>query len=191
MVCKIPSGIDLAKAAPLLCAGITMYDPLKFYGYLDGPKKTVGIVGIGGLGTMGIKLAKAMGHKVVAISTSATKEEMAKSKGADVFVVSTSEESMKANANLCDLIINTIAAPHEVSHYLSILKPRSTIVQLGVFGQPHTLSQVPLIFGRKAVAGSLIGGIGATEECIEFCFKNDIYPDIEIVEANKIDWVFN
>ena len=139
---------------------------------------------------MGIKLAKAMGHKVVAISTSANKEEMCKQKGADVFVCSTNEESMKAGANSCDFILNCISAPHEVAPYLSLLRPDASICQLGVFVEPHTVGQMPLICGRKSITGSLIGGIKNTEECIEFCNKHNIYPEIEVIEANKITWAF-
>jgi len=110
-----------------------MYDPLKFYGFHEGPSRTVGIIGIGGLGTMGIKIAKAMGHRVVAVSRDASKEAMTKEKGADVFVDSTNAESMTANAGACDLIINTVAAPHQVMDYIGLLKNRCTIVQLGIF----------------------------------------------------------
>jgi D-arabinose 1-dehydrogenase-like Zn-dependent alcohol dehydrogenase len=170
---------------------VTLYDPLKYYGMVDSPqKKTIGVIGIGGLGTMGIKLAKAMGHKVVAISTNPNKEQQAKDKGADVFVVSTSAESMKSGEGLCDLILNTASSPHEANLYLGLLKNRSTIVQLGVLAEPHALNCLPLICGRKAIAGSLIGGIQATEECIEFCAKHGIYPDIQVIEADKITWAF-
>lgn len=117
-----------------------MYDPLVYYGFNEGKKRTVGIIGIGGLGTMGIKLAKAMGHEVVAISSGAHKEELARSKGADKYVVSTNEESMKAHSQICDIILNTVASPHEAQHYLSLLKPRCTLIQLGVFTEAHTLS---------------------------------------------------
>jgi len=111
-VLRIPDGIPLDKAGPILCAGITLYDPLVHWGATSGKKMTVGIVGIGGLGTMGIKLAKALGHRVVAISTSNNKEKMAKEKGADAFVVSTDPESMAAESNKIDLILNTVSANH-------------------------------------------------------------------------------
>ena len=120
-VIKIPDGMDLEKTSPILCAGITMYSPLNNWNCLKGGK-TVGIVGVGGLGTMGIKLAKAMGNKVVAISTSAKKEAMAKAKGADVFVISKDPESIKANAHTCDVILNTVSAQHDLHTYMPLLK---------------------------------------------------------------------
>jgi len=187
---KLPADIDLSKAGPLMCAAITLFDPLKFHGMMNCTGKTIGIIGIGGLGTMGIKLAKAMGHTVVAVSTSNAKEAMSREKGASHFCVSKDEESMKKHAGMCDLILNTISAPHEVSHYLGLLKTNGTIVQLGVIAEPHTMSHAPLIFGRKAVAGSLIGGIANTEECVDFCMKHNIYPDVQIIEADKITWAF-
>jgi len=168
-IIKIPDGMDLAKTGPIMCAGITLYDPLRHWGFTKCTGKTVGIVGIGGLGTMGIKLAKAMGHKVVAISHSASKEAMAKEKGADVFICSTNEESVKANAGTCDLILNTVSAEHDINIYLSLVANSGQLCQLGLVTKPHSISQLPLIFARKAVTGSLIGGIAATQECVEFC----------------------
>ena len=109
-VIKIPNTMDMAKASPILCAGITMYDPLRYWGFLEGKPRTVGIIGVGGLGTMGIKIAKALGHKVVAISISASKEAMAKQKGATDFVVSTDPASIAANAGKCNIILNTVSA---------------------------------------------------------------------------------
>jgi uncharacterized zinc-type alcohol dehydrogenase-like protein len=189
-IIKIPEAIPLDKAGPILCAGITMYDPLRHWGATKGNKLCVGIVGVGGLGTMGIKMAKALGHRVVAISTSAGKKDMATEKGADAFVVSTDTASMAAEANKCDLILNTVSADHQVAHYLSLLRRDGTIVQLGLVPTPHSLVQMPLITGRKSVAGSLIGGIPATEECLELCAKHNIVPDVEHVEAEKIDWAW-
>lgn len=187
---KMPNEMDYAKAAPLLCAGITLYDPLKSYGCVNSEKpKTVGIIGIGGLGTMGIKLAKAMGHKVVALSTNPAKEELAKQKGADVFILTSDPEQMAANASTCDLILNTISAHHDVRPFVGILKSRGTIVQLGLLGE-MSFDQIPLILGKKSIAGSLIGGIQTTEECIEFCKQHDIYPDIQVVNADQINWVY-
>ena len=191
-IIKMPENLPLEKAAPLLCAGITMYDPLKFWGATkEGSKMTIGIIGVGGLGTMGIKLANALGHRVVAISTSPSKEAMAKEKGAHAFVVSTDEASMKAEAAKIDLILNTVAAPHQASHYLSLLAQGGTIVQLGVFAEPHQISQMPLIVQRKSVAGSLIGGIKNTEEMLEFCSKHNILPDTQTIEAKEIDWAWD
>jgi uncharacterized zinc-type alcohol dehydrogenase-like protein len=190
-VTKLPDGIDQAKAAPLLCAGVTLYDPMKFMGATKKDKKmSIGVIGIGGLGTMGIKLIKALGHEAVAITSSPNKVEMAKQKGADKVVVSTSEESMKEGAGSCHFILNTVSAPHEAAHYLGLLKSDGNLIQLGVFIEPHTVCQVPLILGRKAISGSLIGGVPNTEECIQFCFDNNVYPDIEVIKANQITWAW-
>lgn len=114
-----------------------MYDPLRHWGATKGKKMTIGIIGIGGLGTMGIKLSKALGHRVVAISTSSKKKDMATEKGADIFVVSTDPDSMAAGKGTCDLILNTVSAAHEVSNYLSLLNYNGTIVQLGLVPKPH------------------------------------------------------
>ena len=127
-VIKIPDGIPIEAAAPILCAGITMYDPLRHWGATAGKKMTIGVVGIGGLGTMGIKLSKALGHDVVAISTSANKEALAKEKGATHFCVSKDPESIKAHAGLCDLILNTVGADHDVNTYFPLLNKSATIV---------------------------------------------------------------
>jgi len=188
---KIPKAVPLEKAGPIMCAGITMYEPLCHYGMkeagLNGKKKCVGIIGLGGLGTMGVKLARAMGHDVCVISTSSSKEAVAKEKGATMFVVSKDEESMKKGAKSCDLILNTVSANHELSHYLSLLRPSGTLVQLGLVTKPHTVSQLPLMFTKTAVAGSLIGGIKRTQELLEFCAAKQVLPDIEMIEAKDID----
>jgi len=174
----MPANLDLAAASPLLCAGVTMWDPLRHWGFTKGDqKKTVGIIGVGGLGTMGIKLAAALGHRVVAISTSANKEALAKQKGASAFVVSSDPESMKAEAAKIDIILNTVGAPHEVSHYLSLLATNGHIVQLGLVTNPHALVQPSLIFSRLSICGSLIGGIESTQEMLDFCGKHNILPD--------------
>lgn len=129
---KLPNNIALDKAGPILCAGITLYDPLRHWGATKGVKMTIGIIGVGGLGTMGIKLAKALGHQVVAVSTSASKEQLAKDKGADVFVVSSDNQSVTAAAGTCDLILNTVSGNHDINTYLPLLAKNATIVQLGL-----------------------------------------------------------
>jgi len=168
-----------------------MYDPLKHWGATEGKKMTIGIVGIGGLGTMGIKLSKALGHDVMAISTSANKEALAKKKGATHFCVSTNAESVTANSGLCDLILNTVSANHDLNVYMPLLAKSGTIVQLGLVPEPHTVCQLPLIFSRKSISGSLIGGIAATEECLAFCQKHNIFPDTQLIEAKDIDWAWD
>lgn len=129
---KIPDGIPLELAPSILCAGITMYDPLRHWGATKGEKMTIGIVGVGGLGTMGIKLSKALGHDVVAISHSVAKESMAREKGATHFCVSNDPESMKAHAGMCDLILNTVSAEHDLNTYLPLLDMEGVLVQLGL-----------------------------------------------------------
>jgi len=184
---KIPEGMDLKAVGPLLCAGITMYDPLKHWGATNKDKKmTIGIIGIGGLGSMGIKLAKALGHKVVAISTSANKMEMAKEKGADDFVVSKDPESMKAHTSTMDLILNTVSASHQASTYIPLLGVDGTLVQLGLVLEAHAIGVGSLYRTRKTISGSHIGGIASTQECIDLCHKANIYPDVQLVEAKEI-----
>ena len=144
----IPKELPLDKAAPILCAGITMYDPLHHWGFCDGKPKVVGIVGVGGLGTMGIKIAKALGHEVIAISTSAAKESLAKEKGASAFVVSKDPESIKAQAGRCNIILNTVSANHDLNLYLPLLKKNGILVQLGATPAPHAINQLGLIMTR-------------------------------------------
>jgi len=185
---KIPEGMVLEKAAPIMCAGITVYSPLKHWGATGDEKMVVGIVGIGGLGTMGIKLARALGNDVMAISSSAHKEGLARGKGANMFACSRDPESMKAQAGKCDLILNTVSANHDINLYLPLLKKGgSTIVQLGGVVRPHSINQIGLMMGRMSVAGSAIGGIRETQEVVDLCFRHNIYPDCELVEAKDID----
>lgn len=187
---KIPDSLDLDKAAPILCAGITMYDPLVHFGVLGGGK-TVGIVGIGGLGTMGVKMAKAMGNKVVAISTTASKKAMCMKKGADVFVMSSDEESCKKAAASCDLILNTISVDHDTKIYAAMLRKNGTLVQIGLVPKEQSVNCIDLILNRKAITGSWIGGIQATQDCLDFCGKHNIHPDTQTVCAKELDSVWD
>ena len=180
-VIKFHDGMDLQKAAPLLCAGITMYTPLKRYGAMNGGQ-TIGIIGIGGLGTMGIKLAKALGNKVVAVSTSNKKEALARSKGADEFVVSKDPESIKKHALSCDLLLNTVAVAHDLSSYMPLLNKEGTMVMIGAFN-PQNVNIGGLIFSGQSVAGSIIGGIPDTQAVVDLCHEHNIYPDCEVIEA--------
>jgi len=189
-VMKIPEGIPMEVAGPLFCAAITVYDPLRQWGYTTGEPKKVGIVGVGGLGTMGIKIASALGHKVYAISTSPHKKHLAKKKGAHSFVVSTDKKSMESNLGKMDIILNTISADHQVSTYLPLLKSGGRIVQLGAVVSPHQVSQMELMFSKKSICGSMIGGIKSTEECLALCAKYEIFPDVEIITAESIPKVF-
>ncbi|GAA5006997.1 NAD(P)-dependent alcohol dehydrogenase [Pseudoluteimonas lycopersici] len=177
---------QLAAVAPLLCAGITTYSPLRHWN--AGPGKKVGIVGIGGLGHMGIKIAHAMGAKVVAFTTSESKREEARKLGADEVVVSKDAAQMKAHANSFDLILNTVAASHDLDAFTALLKRDGTMVLVGVPEHPHPTPNVAnLIFKRRAIAGSLIGGIAETQEMLDFCAEHGIVSDIETIAAKDID----
>jgi uncharacterized zinc-type alcohol dehydrogenase-like protein len=181
---------DLSGVAPLLCAGITTYSPLKRWG--AGPGKKVGIVGIGGLGHMGIKIAAAMGAHVVAFTTSPAKRDDALALGAHEVVVSRNEEEMTAHAASFDLILNMVAAPHDLDAFLVLLRRDGTMVMLGVPESPHPSPSVGnLIFGRKSLAGSLIGGIAETQEMLDFCQAHGLTADIEIIPIQDIDKAYD
>jgi len=188
-IVTIPEGFPLEAAGPVFCAGITMYSPLCHWNAKNGGLR-VGIVGIGGLGQMGVRLAKAMGNTVTAISTSPSKEAAAKEIGADRFVLSTDPESMKAASQSIDLILNTVSASHEASHYLPLLANKGTLVQLGLVLTPHQVNQMPLMFRQLSLAGSLIGGIPETQDCIDFCAKHNIVPITKVVTADQLDEVY-
>eukprot|EP00802_Teleaulax_amphioxeia_P019922 Tamp_20177.p1 GENE.Tamp_20177~~Tamp_20177.p1 ORF type:complete len:361 (+),score=102.73 Tamp_20177:39-1085(+) len=181
---KVPDGTPLDKAAPLLCAGITMYDPLKYHGVKEGT--CVAIVGCGGLGQMGIKLAKAMGATVTAISTSPQKEADAKAMGASNFLLSTDAEAMGKAAKSFDLILDTVSADHEIMPYIGTLKTDGKHVLIGLTGKPMSIAGAPFLFGRVSVTGSLIGGIKATQEMMDFCTKNNIYPNVQVIKASEV-----
>lgn len=140
---------------------------------------------------MGIKLAKAMGHTVVAVSRSMDKEKMAKEKGADHYVASADSKSMSECPVKCDLILNTVGVKHDLNVYMALLAQDGTLVQLGGNVYPQTVNQFGLMFRRQKIAGSIIGGIKNTEECMEFCAKHGIYPDVQLIEAKDIDWAWN
>jgi len=186
---KIPEGYPMESAGPIFCAGITTFSPLKYWGAINGGKK-VGVIGIGGLGQMAVRLAKAMGNKVTAISTSPKKEAVAKEIGATDFVVSKDPESMKAAAGSLDLIIDTVSANHPVQDYLNLLKVDGVHVVLGLLTKPIEVSAFSLIPQRKTVAGSMIGGIAETQECIDFCAKHGIKPEIELITNEKLTSVY-
>jgi uncharacterized zinc-type alcohol dehydrogenase-like protein len=180
---------QLAAVAPLLCAGITTYSPLRHWNV--GPGKKVGIVGIGGLGHMGIKLAHAMGAHTVAFTTSESKREDALALGADEVVVSRNPEEMKAHARSFDFILNTVAASHDLDAFTQLLKLDGTLCLVGVPEHPHPSPNVGvLIFGRRSIAGSLIGGIAETQEMLDFCAERGIVADIETIRADEIDHAY-
>ncbi|EOL9020502.1 NAD(P)-dependent alcohol dehydrogenase [Cronobacter dublinensis] len=177
---------QLAAVAPLLCAGITTYSPLRHWHI--GPGKKVGIVGIGGLGHMGIKLAHAMGAQVVAFTTSESKRDAAKALGADDVVVSRNADEMQAHAKSFDFILNTVAAPHSLDAFTALLKRDGTMTLVGAPASPHPSPEVfNLIFKRRAIAGSMIGGIAETQEMLDFCAEHNIVADIELIRADEIN----
>lgn len=180
---------QLAAVAPLLCAGITTWSPLKHWNI--GPGKKVGVVGIGGLGHMGVKLAHALGAHVVAFTTSESKRADALALGADEVVVSRDTDAMGAQAGTLDLVLNTVAASHDLDAYTSLLKIDGTMVLVGVPSEPHPSPSVGnLIFGRRAIAGSLIGGIRETQEMLDFCAEHGIVSDIEMISMGEINDAF-
>jgi uncharacterized zinc-type alcohol dehydrogenase-like protein len=181
---------DLAAAAPLLCAGITTWSPLRHWNV--GPGKSVGVVGIGGLGHVGIKLAHALGAHVVAFTTSASKTQAARDLGADEVVVSSNADEMAARAGSLDFILNTVAASHDLDAFTTLLKRDGTMVLVGLPEHPHPSPSVaPLIFGRRSIAGSLIGGIAETQEMLDFCAEHGITADVEMIAMADIDRAFD
>ena len=185
-VVKVPEGLDLAGAAPLLCAGITTWSPLRHWKV--GPGSRVAIVGLGGLGHMGIKLAKVLGAEVTLFTRSPGKEGDARRLGADHIVLSTDAAQMAAAKGHFDLIIDTVPYVHDVNPYLPTLSINGTLVLVGYVGDlSPMLSTVPLILGRKAVAGSVIGGIAETQEMLDFCGRHGITSDIEVIRMQDIN----
>jgi uncharacterized zinc-type alcohol dehydrogenase-like protein len=181
---------QLAAVAPLLCAGITTYSPLRHWN--AGPGKKVGIVGIGGLGHMGIKIAHAMGAHVVAFTTSDGKIRDAKALGADEVVISRDAAQMKAHAGSFDMILDTVAASHDLDAFTALLKRDGTLVLVGVPEHAHPSPNVGnLIFKRRAIAGSLIGGLPETQEMLDFCARHGIVADIEMIAAQDIDKAYD
>ena len=176
----------LAGVAPLLCAGITTWSPLRHWKV--GPGQKVGVVGIGGLGHMGVKLAKALGAHVVAFTTSPGKRQDALALGADEVVVSRERAEMKAHANSFDFILNTVAAPHDLDPFLTLLKRDGTLTLVGVPPEPHPSPNVShLIMKRRSIGGSLIGGIAETQEMLDFCAEHNIVADVEPIAIQDID----
>ncbi|MCD2422168.1 NAD(P)-dependent alcohol dehydrogenase [Niabella pedocola] len=184
-VLRVPENLDLAAAAPLLCAGITTYSPLRHWKV--GPGKKVGIVGIGGLGHMGVKLAKAMGAHVVVITTSASKTEDAKRLGADEVILSNDEEQMKRNAGTLHFILDCVSAQHDINAYLRLLKRDGQLTLVGAPEEPLPVAPFSLIPGRKSFSGSMIGGIAETQEMLDFCGRHNITSDIELIAIQDIN----
>lgn len=187
-VLKVSESLDPAAAAPLLCAGITTYSPLKRANVGKGSK--VGVVGLGGLGHMAVKLAHAMGAHVTVFTTSANKTNAAKQLGATDVVLSTDAKAMEQVANQYDFILDTVSAKHDMNPYLNALKHDGQFTQVGLPADPMEISMFPMIFKRLNVSGSLIGGIKETQEVLDFCAKHKITSDIELINIDEINTAF-
>ncbi len=185
---RIPAGLDPAAAAPLLCAGITTYSPLKQFDCKKGDK--VGVVGLGGLGHMAVKLAASMGAEVTMLSTSKSKEADARRLGASGFEITRDEKTFEKLARHFDLIIDTISAPHDYDKYLRMLRVRGTMVVVGVPPEATPVHAHTLIGGNRRLAGSLIGGIAETQEMLDHCAKHGIVSDVEIIPAQQINQAY-
>ncbi len=182
-VLKVSTKLDIKAVAPLLCAGITTYSPLKHWKVGKGQK--VGIIGLGGLGHMGVKFAAAMGAHVVMITTSPEKGKDAKRLGANDVLISTDAEQMAANAGTFDFLLNTIPVGHDLNPYIPLLKVDKTMVVVGA--TPVDLHSMGLVFGRKSIAGSLIGGLKETQEMLDFCAEHNIVSDVEMIKMEDIN----
>jgi alcohol dehydrogenase (NADP+) len=186
----VSEDVDLAATAPLLCAGITTYSPLRHWNV--GPDSKVGVVGLGGLGHMAVKIAKAMGAEVTVFTTSPEKTETARGLGADRVVISKDAEQMAAVAGTLDVVIDSIAAPHDLDGYLTTLGRDGAMVLLGVPPAPHPSPAVHnFIRGRRSLTGSLIGGIAETQEMLDFCAANGVTADVEMIEIADIDEAYD
>ena len=184
-VLRLPGNLDLAASAPLLCAGITTWSPLRHWGV--GPGQKVGIVGLGGLGHMGLKFAAALGAEVVLFTTSPGKAEDARRLGASEVVVTRDPAAMDAHRNSFDFILDTVSAPHDLNAFLGLLRRDGTLTLVGVPPEPAPVAAPSLIFGRHQLAGSLIGGIRETQEMLDFCGKHNITSDIELIPMASIN----
>ena len=187
-VLHVPENIDVKAAAPLLCAGITTWSPLRHWNVKVGDK--VGVIGLGGLGHMGVKFAKAMGAHVVMITTSESKGEDAKKLGADEVLISKDATQMKAHANSFDFLLNTIPVKHDVNPYLQLLKLDKTMCMVGAIEPLDAVHGGLLIMKRRNLAGSLIGGIKETQEMLDFCGEHNIVSDVEMIDIQNINTAY-
>jgi len=184
-VLRVPANLESAGVAPLLCAGITTYSPIRRWGDIKGKK--VGVVGLGGLGHMGVKFARAFGARVVVFTTSPNKKEDALRLGADEVVVSRNADEMKKHAGSFDFILDTISADHDINAYIHMLGLDGNITLVGAPETPFPVSAFALLFGRKSLSGSLIGGIKETQEMLDFCGEHNITADVEVIPIQKIN----
>ena len=184
-VLRVPEGIDSAAAAPLLCAGITTYSPLRHWG--AGPGKKVAVVGLGGLGHMAVKLAHAMGAEVTVLSQSLKKQEDGLRLGADSYFATSDPDTFSQLASRFNLIVNTVSAPIDVDAYLSLLAVDGALVNVGAPAEPLSLNVFSLIGGRRTYAGSMIGGIAETQEMLDFCAEHGLGAEIEVIGADQVN----
>jgi uncharacterized zinc-type alcohol dehydrogenase-like protein len=187
-VLKVPENLNPAAAAPLLCAGITAWSPLRHHGVGEGDK--VGIVGLGGLGHMGVKFAKALGARVVVFTTSPGKTDAARELGADDVVVSKNAEEMQKHSMSCDFILDTVSGPHDVNAYLNLLRRDGNLTLVGISDKPFPVSPLVLLHGRRSLSGSNFGSIAETQEMLDFCGKHSITADVEVIRIQDIDKAF-
>src|SRR5437660_4620808 len=188
-VLRIPANLDPAAAAPLLCAGITTYSPLKQFNCKKGDK--VGVVGLGGLGHMAVKLAASMGAEVTMLSTSKSKEADARRLGAQAFESTRDEATFEKLARRFDLLIDTISAPHDYNRYLGMLRPQGAMVVVGIPPEPIPVSAWSLIAGNRRLAGSSIGGIPETQEMLDYCARHEIGADVEVIPIQKVNEAYD
>ena len=184
-VLRVPAHLNLAGVAPLLCAGITTYSPIRRWGELQGKK--VGVVGLGGLGHMGVKFARAFGARVTVFTTSPGKREDALRLGAREVIISSSAEEMQKHAGSFDFILDTIAADHDINAYLNMLGRDGNLTLVGAPEKPLAVSAFALLFGRRSLSGSIIGGIAETQEMLDFCGAHDITADVEVIPIQKVN----
>jgi len=184
-VLRIPDSMPLDAAAPLLCAGVTLYSPLRHWN--AGPGKSVAVIGLGGLGHMGVKLAKAMGAKVTVLSQSLKKMEDGLRLGADEYYATSDPDTFTKLAGSFDLILNTVSANLNMGDYLNLLAVDGTLVELGIPEHPMPVPVFPLAAGRRSLAGSMIGGIPETQEMLDFCAEHDVRPEIEVIAPDYIN----
>jgi uncharacterized zinc-type alcohol dehydrogenase-like protein len=184
-VLSVSDKLPLEKVAPLLCAGITTYSPLRHWGVKAGDK--VAVVGLGGLGHMAVKLAASMGAEVTMLSRSKSKEKDANELGAHHFKLTTEKETMAGLANSFNFIIDTVSAPHDYNEYLNLLTTDGTMVLLGAPPEPAPVAAFPLIMGRRSLVGSLVGGIKETQEMLDYCAEKNITSDVEVISIDKIN----
>ena len=182
---RIPGNLNLAGVAPLLCAGITTYSPMRRWGDLNGKK--VGVVGLGGLGHMGVKFARSFGAHVVVFTTSPGKKEDALRLGAHEVIISTNPDEMKQHVGSFDFILDTIAVEHDINAYISMLGLDGNITLVGAPEKPLPVAAFALLFGRKSISGSLIGGIKETQEMLDFCGEHNITSDVEVIPIQKVN----